>query len=71
MNNICQLTGEVNTRNYTFDKTNMKFWYENEQNLPYYITKLTQTELVFEDRTQYIDGDTKTDVIRRYFTKMP
>lgn len=49
----------------------MKFWYENEQNFPYYITKLNQTELVFEDRTQDIDGDNKTDIIRRYFTKLP
>ena len=71
VNNTCQLTGEVNSRNYTFDKTNMKFWYENEQNFPYYITKLNQTELVFEDRTQDIDGDNKTDIIRRYFTKLP
>ena len=70
INNVCQLTGEVNSRNYTFDKTNMKFWYENEQNFPYYITKLNQTELVFEDRTQDIDGDNKTDIIRRY-TKLP
>ncbi len=69
VNNVCQLTGEVNSQNYTFDKTNMKFWYENEQNY-YYITKLNLTELVFEDRTQDIDGDNKTDIIRRYFTKM-
>ena len=69
VNNVCQLTGEVNSQNYTFDKTNMKFWYENEQNY-YYITKLNLTELVFEDRTQDIDADNKTDIIRRYFTKM-
>ena len=70
VNSTCQLTGEVNSRNYTFDKTNMKFWYENEQDYPYFIIKLTANELVFEDRTQDIDGDNKTDIIRRYFTKM-
>ena len=66
----CQLTGEVNSRKYTFDKSNMKFWYENEQNFPYYITKLTENELVFEDRTQDIDNDGKNDIIRRYFSRM-
>lgn len=66
----CKLTGEVNSRNYTFDKTNMKFWYENEQDYPYFITKLTENELVFEDRTQDIDSDGKNDIIRRYFSKM-
>lgn len=66
----CQLTGEVSSRNYTFDKANMKFWYENEQDYPYFITKLTENELVFEDRSQDVDNDGKTDIIRRYFSKI-
>ena len=70
VNSTCQLTGEVNSRNYTFDKTNMKFWYENEQDYPYFIIKLTANELVFEDRTQDIDNDGKNDIIRRYFSKI-
>lgn len=65
-----QLTGEVSSRNYTFDKANMKFWYENEQDYPYFITKLQKNELVFEDRTQDVDNDGKTDIIRRYFSKI-
>lgn len=48
----------------------MKFWYENEQDYPYYIIKLTQNELIFEDRTQDRDGDNKPDILRRYFTKI-
>ena len=52
------------------DKPNMKFWYENEQDYPYYIIKLTQNELIFEDRTQDRDGDNKPDILRRYFTKI-
>ena len=67
INNVCTLTGEVNTRNYYFDKANMKFWYENEQDFPYYIIKLNNTDFVFEDRTQDQDGDNKPDIIRRYF----
>ena len=70
INSVCQITGEVNSRNYTFEKSSMKFWYENEKDFPYYITKLTQTDLVFEDRTQDLDGDNKLDTVRRYFTKI-
>ncbi|MBP7172609.1 MAG: lipocalin family protein [Cloacibacterium sp.] len=70
VNKVCQLTGEVNSIKYTFDKPNMKFWYENEQDYPYYIIKLTQNELIFEDRTQDRDGDNKPDILRRYFTKI-
>lgn len=70
INHVCQLTGEVNSRNYTFDQNAMKFWYEDEQEYPYFVTKLTEDELIFEDRTQDIDDDNKNDIIRRYFRKM-
>ena len=70
INSNCQLTGEVNSRNYTFDRINMKFWYENEKDYPYFITKPSENELVFEDRTQDIDNDGKNDIIRRYFSKI-
>ncbi len=70
INSVCQVTGEVNSRNYTFEKSSMKFWYENEKDYPYYITKLTQSDLIFEDRTQDIDGDNKLDIVRRYFSKI-
>ena len=48
----------------------MMFWYDNEKDYPYDIIKLTQTDLVFIDRTQDIDGDNKLDVVRKYFTKI-
>lgn len=67
-NNICIPTDTV-TKNYTFDKPNMKFWYEGEQNYPYFITQLTKTEMVVEDRTQDLDGDNIKDIIRRFFKR--
>lgn len=48
----------------------MTFWYESEEDYPYYIITLNDTQLVFEDRSQDIDNDGKTDIIRRYFVKM-
>lgn len=70
IDNTCQLTGEVNTRKYTFDPENMTYWYEGEEDYPYYIITLNDTQLVFEDRSQDIDNDGKTDIVRRYFVKM-
>ncbi|ASW74498.1 hypothetical protein IQ37_19775 [Chryseobacterium piperi] len=66
--NNCVQT-DVVTRNYTFDKANMKFWYEEEQDYPYFITQLTQSNMVMEDRTQDVDGDGTKDIIRRFFNK--
>ncbi|MDQ1805806.1 lipocalin family protein [Chryseobacterium sp. PTM-20240506] len=61
---------DVVTRNYTFDKPTGQFWYEGEQDYPYFVTKLTQSEMIMEDRTQDMDGDGINDVIRRFFTRI-
>ncbi|WP_345990383.1 hypothetical protein AAEU33_00355 [Chryseobacterium sp. Chry.R1] len=60
---------DVVTRNYTFDKPTGQFWYEGEQDYPYFVTKLTQSEMIMEDRTQDMDGDGTNDIIRRFFTR--
>lgn len=68
-NNTCIQTDTV-TRNYTFDKPNMKFWFEGEESAPYFITSLTQNDMVMEDRTEDIDGDGTKDIIRRFYKKI-
>lgn len=68
-NNICEQTDTV-TRNYIFDKPNMKFWFEGEEDYPYFVTGLTQNDMVMEDRTQDIDGDGTKDIIRRFYKKI-
>ncbi|MBK1895171.1 lipocalin-like domain-containing protein [Chryseobacterium paridis] len=67
--NSCVQT-DVVTRNYTLEKSTMKFWYEGEQDYPYFITKLTQAEMIMEDRTQDVDGDGTNDIIRRFFARI-
>lgn len=61
---------DVVTRNYTFNTSNKQFWYEGEQNYPYYITQLEQTDMVMEDRLEDFDNDGINDVIRRYFKRI-
>ncbi|MDF2932328.1 MAG: hypothetical protein K0R36_1659 [Chryseobacterium sp.] len=68
-NNACVQTDLV-TRNYTFDKVNMKLWFEGEENYPYFVTSLTQNDMVMEDRTEDIDGDGIKDIIRRFYKKV-
>lgn len=61
---------DVVTRNYTFNTANKKFWYEGEQDYPYYITQLTQTDMVMEDRLEDFDNDGINDVITRFFKRI-
>lgn len=63
-NNTCVKT-DVSTRKYTFDEGDGKFWFENEEKYPSFITKLTASDLVIEDRMQDFDGDGTKDVLRR------
>lgn len=67
--NTCVQT-DVVTRNYTFDKPNMKFWFEDEVDYPYFVTQLAQNDMVMEDRTEDIDGDGIKDIIRRFYKKI-
>ncbi|WP_051289190.1 lipocalin family protein [Chryseobacterium daeguense] len=68
-NNICEKTDAV-ARKYTFDKGNGKFWFEGEENYPYFVTKLTLTDMVIEDRAQDFDGDGTNDKIRRFYKRI-
>lgn len=68
-NNTCEKTDAV-TKKYTFEKGNGKFWFEGEENYPYFVTKLTLTDMVMEDRTQDFDGDGNKDVLRRFYKRI-
>ncbi len=68
-NNTCVKT-DAGTKKYTFDKGNGKFWFENEENYPYFVTKLTATDMVIEDRSQDFDGDGTKDVLRRFYKRI-
>ncbi|SEM69932.1 Lipocalin-like domain-containing protein [Chryseobacterium taichungense] len=69
INNTCEKTDAV-TKKYIFDKGNGKFWFENEENYPYFVTQLNQTDMVMEDRTQDFDGDGTKDVLRRFYKRI-
>lgn len=69
INNTCEKT-DASTRKYTFDKGDGKFWFEGEENDPYFITQLNQTDMVIEDRTQDFDGDGTKDVLRRFYKRI-
>lgn len=68
-NNTCEKTDAV-ARKYTFDKGNGKFWFEGEENNPYFVTQLSQTDMVMEDRTQDFDGDGSKDILRRFYKRI-
>ncbi|AZA56652.1 hypothetical protein EG349_17440 [Chryseobacterium shandongense] len=68
-NNTCVKTDAV-TKKYIFDKGNGKFWFENEENYPYFVTKLNETDMVAEDRTQDFDGDGTKDILRRFYKRI-
>ncbi|MET3038478.1 lipocalin family protein [Chryseobacterium sp. NRRL B-14859] len=68
-NNTCIQT-DVVTRNYTYNPETKNFWYEGEEDYPYVISQLTQTDMVLEDHTEDIDGDGIKDVIRRYLKRI-
>lgn len=68
-NNTCVKT-DTAAKKYTFDKGNGKFWFENEENYPYFVTKLNETDMVVEDRTQDFDGDGTKDVLRRFYKRI-
>lgn len=68
-NNTCEKTDAV-TRKYTFDKGNGKFWFEGEENYPYFVIQLSLTDMVIEDRTQDFDGDGIKDVLRRFYKRI-
>ncbi|AZA53625.1 lipocalin family protein [Chryseobacterium sp. G0201] len=68
-NNTCEKTDSV-ARKYTFDKGNGKFWFEGEENYPYFVTQLTLTNMVMEDRTQDFDGDGTKDILKRFYKKI-
>ncbi|KQT25970.1 hypothetical protein ASG22_04560 [Chryseobacterium sp. Leaf405] len=67
-NNTCVKTDAL-TKKYTFDKGNGKFWFEGEENYPYFVTQLT-TDMIVEDRTQDFDGDGTKDVLRRFYKRI-
>lgn len=68
-NGDCVKTDAVN-RKYTYDKGNGKFWFEGEENDPYFVTQLSQTDMAVEDRTQDFDGDGTKDVLRRFYKRI-
>ena len=68
-NNTCVKT-DASTRKYTFEKGDGKFWFENEEKYPYFITKLTASDMVIEDRMQDFDGDGTRDVLRRFYKRI-
>ncbi|WP_346986283.1 lipocalin family protein [Chryseobacterium sp. POE27] len=68
-NNTCEKTDAV-ARKYTFEKGSGKFWFEGEENYPYFVTKLTPTDMVMEDRTQDFDGDGTKDILRRFYKRI-
>lgn len=69
INNTCEKT-DAFTSKYSFDKGNGKFWFEGEENDPYFITQLSQTDMVIEDRTQDFDGDGTKDILRRFYKRI-
>lgn len=69
INNTCEKT-DAFTRKYTFNKGDGKFWFEGEENDPYFITQLSQTGMVIEDRMQDFDGDGTNDVLRRFYKRI-
>ncbi|SDJ67609.1 lipocalin family protein [Chryseobacterium jejuense] len=68
-NNNCVQT-DVVTRNYTYDPTSKKFWYENEKDFPYIISQLTQTDMILENHLDDVDGDGIKDVVKFYFKRI-
>ncbi|WP_294230031.1 lipocalin family protein [uncultured Chryseobacterium sp.] len=68
-NNTCVKT-DFSTRKYSFDKGKGKFWFEGEEKYPYFITKLTASDMVIEDRMQDFDGDGTRDVLRRFYKRI-
>jgi len=60
----------VLTLTYTFDKENMKFWFEGVEGAPLYITKLTAAELICEDRDHNYDPDVALDTLREYYIRV-
>jgi hypothetical protein len=68
-NTTCVKTDAV-ARKYTFEKGSGKFWFEGEENYPYFVTQLNQTDMVMEDRTQDFDGDGTKDVLRRFYKRI-
>ncbi|MGE4515155.1 MAG: lipocalin family protein [Chryseobacterium sp.] len=68
-NTTCVKTDAV-AKKYTFDNGNGKFWFEGEENYPYFVTQLNQTDMVMEDRTQDFDGDGTKDVLRRFYKRI-
>lgn len=67
-NNNCVKTETV-AKKYTFEKGNGKLWFEGEENYPYFVTQLTETDMVIEDRTQDLDGDGIKDVLKRFYKR--
>lgn len=67
--NTCVKT-DTGAKKYTFDKGNGKFWFENEENYPYFVTKLSDTDMVVEDRSQDLDGDGTKDILRRFYKRI-
>jgi hypothetical protein len=68
-NSTCEKTDAV-TKKYTFEKGNGKFWFEGEENYPYFVTQLTFTDMAMEDRTQDFDSDGTNDVVRRFYKRI-
>lgn len=68
-NDKCVQT-DVVTRNYTYDPVSKKFWYENDKDFPYIVSQLTETDMVFEDHLEDVDGDGIKDVKTWYFKRI-
>lgn len=66
---VCILSETHNTK-YTYDKASKKLWYRDNYNEAFTVSKLTQTELVTEDRTEDRDGDGIKDLVTRYFRRI-
>lgn len=69
VNDTCKQIN-VLERKYTFDQTNMKFWYFDEKDAPWYITKLNLTQLVCEDRDHNYDSDIRLDTLIEYYNRI-
>lgn len=61
---------DVVTRNYSYNTSTKKFWFEGEEDYPYFITELTQSGMKMEDRTQDLDADGINDTIRRFYVRI-
>ncbi|WP_343664781.1 lipocalin family protein [Chryseobacterium mucoviscidosis] len=68
-NNTCE-KADVVIQKYTFVEANSTFWFEGQEKYPYYITKLNESDMVVEDRTQDFDGDGAKDVLRRFYKRI-